>query len=344
MGNRLVAAAVGAVLGMAGTLLPAVAMAGPVVDAIKARGELVCGIRGDTLGFAHRDPSGNFSGLDVDMCRTVATALLGDGKKVKFVQLEPEKRFDALKEGKVDILATGTTYTLGRETSLGLDFPVIYFYDTQAMMALRKGAKKTLREMNGASVCVQSGTTTASNLRDWSAINKVNFKPVEFSSLEELRKAFFAGKCDLYTSDRSAVYATRQAYAEIPQEYVVFPESLSNEPLGLLVQANDRKFSEIVRWSVYALMMAEELGLTSRTVDDMARGDNPVYKRFLGVTPGLGKMLDLDEKWAHAIVKQMGNYGELYERNVGSGSQLKIPRALNTLWNVGGMLYAPPFR
>ena len=251
------------------------AAAGQIVDAIKARGELVCGIRGDTLGFARRDNTGTYSGLDTDMCRAVAVALFGDAKKVKYVPLEPARRFETLKEGKVDMLAAGTTYTLGRETSLGLDFPVAYFYDNQAMMTLRKGAKKTLKEMTGASVCVQSGTTTAENVRDWSTTNKTNFKIVEFPGVEELRKAFFAGKCDLYTADRSAVYATRQAYAEIPQEYIIYPESLSNEPLGLLVQETDRRFSEIVRWAFYAMVMAEELGITTKNVDDMARSDGP---------------------------------------------------------------------
>lgn len=329
---------------LVGALLPAGAMAGPVVDAIKARGELVCGIRGDTLGFARRDNNGVYSGLDIDMCRAVAVAILGDGNKVKYVPLGPDKRFDALKAGQVDMLAAGTTYTMGRDLALGLDFPVIYFYDNQAMMTLRKGAKKTLREMTGASVCVQKETTSEANAREWSIINKMNFKMVELPNVEELRKAFFAGKCDLYTSDRSAVYATRQAYAEIPQEYLIYPESLSNEPLGLLVQETDRRFSEIVRWSFYAMVMAEELGLTSKNVDEMARGDNPVVKRFLGVTPGLGKLLGVDDKFAHAIVKQVGNYAEVYDRNVGANSQLKIPRNLNTQWNTGGMQYSPPFR
>ena len=320
------------------------AMAGPVVDAIKARGELVCGVRGDTLGFAHREPNGTFAGFDVDMCRTVAAAILGDAKKVKFVQLEPEKRFDTLKEGKVDMLATGMTYTLSREVSLGFDFPIIYFYDTQAVMALRKQNRKTLKDMNGASLCVQAGTTSAANVREWASNNKMTFKEIAFPSLAEMRKAFFDGKCDLYTADRSAVYVTRQAYAPIPQEYLIFPESLSNEPLSLVVQDNDRLFSQIVRWSFNVLVAADEYGVLSRNVDDMAKSDNPVLKRLLGVTPGLGKMLGLDDKWAYAIIKQVGNYSEIYERNVGANSQLKIPRHLNAQAAVGGMLYAPPFR
>jgi len=340
MRKRFVAAALGAV----GALLPAMAMAGPVVDAIKARGELACGVRGDTLGFARKDAKGVFSGLDVDMCRAVAAALFGDAGKVKFTPLEADKRLDALKEGKVDMLATGTTYTLSRELSLGLDFPVVYFYDSQAFMTLRKGAKKNLKDNVGASVCVLRGTTTAENLRDWSATNKVNLKPVEFGSVDEMRKAFFAGKCELYTADRSAVYVTRQGYAEIPQEFIIYPEAISNEPLALLVQEKDKLFSEIVRWSVYALMMGEELGVTSRNVDELARSDNPTIKRFLGTTPGLGKLLGLDDKWVQAVIKQVGNYAEMYDRNVGANSQLKIPRALNSQWNVGGMLYSPPFR
>ena len=209
MRNGIVAAA----LGVATVALPMTAMAGPLVDAIKARGELVCGVRTDTVGFARRDKDGKYAGLDVDMCRAVAAAMFGNADKVKYVQLEADKRIPTLKEGKVDMLATGTTYTLGRETSLGLDFPVIYFYDNQAMMTARKGAKKTLKEMTGASVCVQTGTTSVENVREWSTVNKMNFKMIELPSVDELRKAFFAGKCDLYTSDRSAVYVTRQAYA-----------------------------------------------------------------------------------------------------------------------------------
>lgn len=326
------------------TAVSAPAMAGPVVDAIKARGELVCGVRGDTLGFAHREANGLFVGLDVDMCRTVATAILGDAKKVRFVQLEPDKRFETLKEGKVDMLATGTTYTLSREVSMGFDFPVIYFYDTQAAMALRKQNRRNLKDMNGASLCVQAGTTSAANVREWAFNNKMTFKETVFPTLAEMRKAFFDGKCEIYTADRSAVYVTRQAYAAIPQEYLIFPESLSNEPLSLVVQDSDRLFSQIVQWSFNVLVAADEYGVLSRNVDDMAKSDNPVLKRLLGVTPGLGKLLGLDDKWAYAIIKQVGNYSEIYERNVGTNSQLKIPRHLNTQASVGGMLYAPPFR
>ena len=334
-----------AVIGFLGaTVISGTSMAGPVVDAIRSRGELACGVRGDTLGFAHREANGRYSGLDVDMCRTVAAAVLGDAGKVKFVPLEPEKRFDALKEGRVDILAAGTTLTLSRDVAVGVDFPTIYFYDTQAFMALRKPNRKSLKDMKGASVCVQAGTTTERHAREWSFVNKMDFKLVEFTNLADMRKAFFGGKCDLYTADRSAVYVTRQAYAEIPQEYLIFPEAISNEPLALAIQDTDRRFSEIVRWAFNVLVAADEYGILSRNVDEIAKSDNPILKRLLGVSPGLGQMLGLDDKWAYTIIKQVGSYGEIYERTVGTNSQLKIPRALNTQASVGGMLYALPFR
>jgi general L-amino acid transport system substrate-binding protein len=198
--------------------------------------------------------------------------------------------------------------------------------------------------MKGASVCVQAGTTTERHAREWSLANKMDFRLVEFSNLAEMRKAFFDGKCEMYTADRSAVYATRQAYAQLPQEFLIFPEAISNEPLGLAVRDTDRQFSEIVRWSFNVLVAADEYDLTSINVDDMARSDNPILKRLLGTTPGLGKMLNLDEKWAYNIIKQVGNYTEIYERNVGSKSQLRIPRFLNAQASAGGMLYALPFR
>lgn len=333
-----------ATIGFAAILATPAAQAGPQLDAVRARGELVCGVRGDTQGFARRDDKGKFSGFEVDMCRAVAAAIFGDAEKVKFVPLEAAQRFPALKEGGVDLLSSGTTYTLTRDTTLGFDFAGTYYFDTQAFMAPRKLGKKSVRDMNGASVCVQSGTTTAENVDDYSRNNNLSLKPVLFNSLEETRKAFFAGRCDLFTADRSAVYAARAAYASNPNDYLILPESASREPLGLIVRQGDRPFAEIVRWSLAAMIEAEEYGITSRNVNEQLRSENPAVKRILGVTPGIGKALNVDDKWGYNILKQVGNYGESYERNVGFGSALRIPRGLNALASQGGMQYSPPIR
>ncbi len=326
------------------TLGSAGAEAGAVLDAVRARGELICGTRGDTQGFARRDDKGKYSGFEVDMCRAVAVAIFGDAEKVKFVPLEAVRRFPTLQEGRVDMLASGNTYTLTRDTTLGLDFVGVYYFDTQAFMAPRKLGKKSVRDLNGISVCVQAGTTTADNVDDYFRNNNISYKPVVFNSVDEMRSAFFAGRCDLFTADRSAVYAARAAYASNPNDYLILPESASREPLGLIVREGDRPFAEIVRWTLYAMIEAEELGITSRNVDEMLKSNHPAVKRILGVTPGNGKALTIDEKWAYNIIRQVGNYGEVYERNVGSGSVLKIPRALNSLATQGGMQYSPPIR
>lgn len=341
MHSRFLTAAVAAATAFAAS---SVAHAGPKLDAVKARGELICGTRGETLGFARRDDKGVYSGFDVDMCRAVAAAIFGDASKVKYVPLEADKRFAALNDRSVDMLASGTTLTLTRDASLGLDFVATYYFDTQAFMAPRKLGKKSVKDMNGATVCVQMGTTTADNVQDYFRNNNMTFKPVVFNNVAELRQAFFAGRCDLLTADRSAIYATRAAYASNPNEYLILPESASREPLGLIVRDGERDFGEIVRWSFYAMVEAEELGVTSRNVDDMARSDSGPIKRLLGGVPGTGKVLQIDDRWAYNIIKQVGNYGEVYERNVGSGSPLKIPRALNALATQGGMQYSPPMR
>lgn len=333
-----------AAIGLAATLAAPAAHAGPVLDAVKARGELICGTRGDTLGFARRDSAGQYSGIEVDMCRAVAAAIFGNADKVQYAPLEAAKRFPTLQEGGVDMLASGTTYTLTRDTTLGLDFVGIYYFDTQAFMAPRKLGKKSVRDITGASVCVQPGTTTAENVEDYFRNNNIAYRPVTLNSIDEMRTAFFAGRCDLFAADRSAVYAARAAYASNPSDYLILPESASREPLGLIVRQGDRPFAEIVRWSLYAMIQAEELGVTSKNADEMLKSSHPGVKRLLGVTPGIGEALKVGDKWALNIIKQVGNYGESYERNVGSGSALHIPRGLNALASQGGMQYAPPIR
>jgi general L-amino acid transport system substrate-binding protein len=331
-------------IGLAAVLVAPGAQAGPQLDAVKARGELICGTRGDTQGFARRDDKGRYVGFDVDMCRAVAAAIFGNGEKVKFVPLEADKRFGALKDGAVDMLASGTTYTLTRDTTLGADFVATYYFDTQAFMAPRKLGKKSVRDMNGMSVCVQTGTTTAENVQEFFRNNNMTFKQVSVSSVDELRQAFFGGRCELYTADRSAIYAARAAYASNPNDYLILPESASREPLALIVRQGDRSFAEVVRWAFYAMVEAEELGIGSRNVDEMLRSENGAIRRLVGTAPGTGKALGLDDKWGYNILKQVGNYGEVYERNVGSGSALKIPRALNALASQGGMQFSPPIR
>ncbi|HZX84632.1 MAG TPA: amino acid ABC transporter substrate-binding protein [Reyranella sp.] len=332
-----------AAIGLAAPLFATAAEAGAVLDAVRARGELICGTRGDTQGFARRDNAGKYSGIEVDMCRAVAVAIFGNAEKVKYVPLEPAKRFSTLQEGGVDMLASGTTYTLTRDTTLGLDFVGIYYFDTQAFMAPRKLGKKSVRDITSASVCVQAGTTTLANVEDYFRNNNMTFKPVVANSADEMRVAFFAGRCDLLAADRSAVYASRAAYASNPNDYLILPESASREPLGLIVRQGDRPFAEVVRWSLYAMIQAEELGVTSRNVDEMLKSANPNISLLLGVAPGTGAALKIDDKWAYNIIKQVGNYGESYARNVG-GPPLHIPRGLNALASQGGMQYAPPIR
>jgi general L-amino acid transport system substrate-binding protein len=326
-------------VGAAGT-----AQAGKDLDAIKARGQLICGVNTGVAGFAQADSQGKWVGIDVDVCRAVAAALFGDSEKVKYVPTTAQQRFTALQSGEVDILARNTTLTLTRDTALGLDFTAVNYYDGQGFMVNKKLGVKSAKELNGATVCVQPGTTTELNLADYFRTNKMTFKPVVIEKVEEVRAAFFAGRCDVYTTDASGLYSTRAANAPNPDDYMVLPEIISKEPLAPAVRHGDNQFADIVRWSQYAMLEAEEYGISSKTVDEMLKSDNPSIKRILGVTPGMGKALGVDEAWVVNIVKQVGNYGESFDRNVGMGSPLKIDRGLNRLWTQGGIQYAPPIR
>jgi general L-amino acid transport system substrate-binding protein len=341
MVNKYMAAGIAAatLLGAAGT-----AQAGKDLDAIKARGQLICGVNTGVAGFAQADSQGKWVGLDVDVCRAVAAALFGDSEKVKYVPTTAQQRFTALQSGEVDVLARTTTVTLTRDTALGLDFTAVNYYDGQGFMVNKKLGVKSAKELNGATVCVQPGTTTELNLADYFRANKMTFKPVVIEKVEEVRAAFFSGRCDVYTTDASGLYSTRAANAPNPDDYIVLPEIISKEPLAPAVRHGDNQFADIVRWSQYAMLEAEEYGISSKTVDEMLKSDNPSIKRILGVTPGMGKALGVDEAWVVNIVKQVGNYGESFERNVGMGSPLKIDRGLNKLWTQGGIQYAPPIR
>ena len=326
-------------VGAAGT-----AHAGKDLDAIKARGQLICGVSTGVAGFSLADSQGKWTGLDVDVCRAVAAAIFGDAEKVKYVPTTAQQRFTALQSGEVDLLSRTTTWTLTRDTALGFDFTGINYYDGQGFMVNKKLGVKSAKELNGATVCVQPGTTTELNLADYFRANKMTFKPVVIEKVEEVRAAFFAGRCDVYTTDASGLYSTRAANAPNPDDYIILPEIISKEPLGPVVRHGDNQFADIVRWALFAMIEAEENGITSKNVDEMLKSDNPAIKRILGVTPGMGKALGVDEKWVYNIVKQVGNYGESFDRNVGMGSPLKIARGLNALWTKGGLQYAPPIR
>jgi general L-amino acid transport system substrate-binding protein len=341
MFNKYMAAGVAAatLIGAAGT-----AHAGKDLDAVKARGQLICGVSTGVAGFAMADSQGKWTGLDVDTCRAVAAALFGDSEKVKYVPTTAQQRFTALQSGEVDMLARTTTWTLTRDTALGFDFTGINYYDGQGFMVNKKLGVKSAKELNGATVCVQPGTTTELNLADYFRANKMTFKPVVIEKVEEVRAAFFAGRCDVFTTDASGLYSTRAANAPNPDDYIILPEIISKEPLGPVVRHGDNQFADIVRWALFAQLEAEEYGITSKNVDEMLKSDNPSIKRILGVTPGMGKALGVDEKWVYTIVKQVGNYGEMFDRNVGAGSPLKIARGQNALWTQGGLQYAPPIR
>jgi len=336
-----------AAAGVAAILASGSAMAGKDLDAIKSRGQLICGVPTGTAGFGLADSQGKWVGLDVDVCRAVAAAIFGDSEKVKYTPLTAQQRFTALQSGEVDILSNNTTATLTRDTALGLDFTAITYYDGQGFMVNKKLGVKSAKELNGATVCVAPGTTTELNLADYFRGQKMSFKPVVIEKVEEIRAAFFSGRCDVYTTDASGLYSTRAANVPPPakpEDFIILPEIISKEPLAPAVRHGDNQFADIVRWTQYAMLEAEEYGISSKTVDDMMKSDNPTIKRILGVTPGMGKALGVDEKWVYNIVKQVGNYGESFDRNVGMGSPLKIERGLNALWTKGGLQYAPPIR
>jgi len=336
-----------AAAGLAAVTLAGAAWAGPVLDTVRARGTLACGVGTGTAGYMLPDNTGKWKGLSVDVCRAVAAAIFGDADKVKYQPLTSQQRFTAIQSGEVDMLVGNATWTLTRDTALGLDFVGVYYYDGQSFLVPKKLGVKSARELSGATICVAPGTTTELNLADYFRANKMTFKPVVIEKVDEIRAAFFSGRCDVYTTDASSLAATRAANVPPPRtfdDFLILPEIISKEPLGPVVRHGDNQFADVVRWSLYAMVEAEEYGITSANVDEMAKSDNPTIKRILGVTPGMGKALGLDEKWVHAIVKQVGNYGESFDRNVGMGSPLKIERGLNRLWTQGGLQYAPPIR
>ncbi|WP_439814722.1 amino acid ABC transporter substrate-binding protein [Zavarzinia sp. CC-PAN008] len=328
---------------VAGTFLAAGAVQAATLDDVKAKGFVQCGVSQGLPGFSNPDESGNWSGLDVDVCRAVAAAIFGDASKVKYTSLSAKDRFTALQSGEIDILSRNSTWTLGRDTSLGLDFVAVNYYDGQGFIVKAELGVKSAMELAGASVCTETGTTTELNLADFFRTNNLEYKPVVFAKNDEAVQAFAEGRCDAYTTDQSGLYANRLKLAD-PASAIVLPEIISKEPLGPAVRHGDSQWGDVVRWSYYAMVGAEEYGVTSANVDEMKSSTNPEIKRLLGVEGELGAGLGLPNDWAYHIIKNVGNYGESFDRNVGEGSPLKIARGVNGQWNKGGLQYAPPFR
>ncbi len=322
--------------------LASVSMAG-TLDDVRSRGYLRAGVNGSVFGFSMPDKQGVWKGLDVDTAKAVAAAVFGDANKVKFVPLTAVQRLPALQSGEIDVLCRNTTQTLTRETKNGLNFVHVNYYDGQGFLVPKKLGIKSAKELDGATVCVLPGTTTEMNAADYFRSHGMKWKPVVIENTAELNKAFFAGRCDCLTSDASQLAAQRSV-APNPKDYVLLPEIISKEPLAPVVRHGDDQWYDIVNWTVMALIEAEELGITSKNVDKMLKSKNPQVQRFLGVTPGMGKALGLDDKWAYNIIKQVGNYGEIFERNVGVNTPLGLERGLNALWTKGGLMYAAPFR
>ncbi len=336
---RILLAACAAAVTWAG--IAAAQPAADTVAAIRARGQLLCGVSVNAAGFALPDTRGEFRGLDVDACRAVAAAILGDASKVRYVPTTTQVRFTALQSGEVDMLARNTTWTLSREAQLGLEFASINFYDGQGFMVRKSSGVTSARQLDGATICVQPGTTTELNVTDWFRANNLRFTPVVIEQVEEIRAAFINGRCDAYTNDASSLASFRFAQGANAEQYVLLPEIISKEPLGAVVRKGDWRFFDIVRWSHYAMITAEEFGITSQNIDSFMSSSNPDIQRFLGRSGELGRYLGLENDWTVRIIRQVGNFSESWERNI---TPLGVPRGINALWTRGGLQYAPPFR
>lgn len=315
----------------------------PTLNAVKSRDQLICGTGTGIAGLSLPDAQGEWSGIDVDLCRAVSAAVLNDARKVKFIPLTTKDRFTALQSGEVDVLSRGTTWTMSRETGLGVAFAGINFYDGQGFMVKKSLGVDSALKLNGASICVQQGTTTELNVADFARTNNIKYEPVTFEKNDELIKAFEANRCDALTNDSLALHALKLKLVN-PDEFVVLPEVISKEPLGPFTRAADTQWLNLIRWVHYATINAEELGVTQANVDEMRKSTNPDIRRLLGTEGKFGEGLGLSNDWAYRIVKQVGNYSEIYERSIGAGSLLKIPRGRNALWTKGGLLFAPPIR
>jgi len=313
------------------------------LDEVRARGVLVAGVNTGVAGFSMPDEKGVWKGLDVDTAKAIAIAVFGDANKVKYVALTAVQRLPALQSKEIDVLCRNTTATLTRETVNGLNFAHVNYYDGQGFLIPKKLKVKSAKQLKGATVCTLPGTTTEMNAADYFRRTGMPWKPLVIENNAELNKAFFAGRCDVLTSDASQLAAIRSV-APNPNDYIILPEIISKEPLSPAVRHGDDQWYDIVNWTVMALIEAEEMGITSKNVDEMLKSSDPQIQRFLGVSPGYGKALGLDEKWAYNVIKQVGNYGEIFDRNVGPKTPLMLERGLNALWTKGGLMYAIPFR
>ena len=323
--------------------LSAPAYAGQTFDTVKSRGTLICGVNTAAPGFSNADSKGNWTGLDVDVCRAVAAAVLGDAKKVKFVPLASEQRFTALQSGQIDILARNTTWSMTRDASQGAVFVAINYIDGQGFMVPKKYKIQSAKQLNGATICVQTGTSSEKNLADYARANKIKYKPVVFSTTEATQGAFISGRCQAYTTDRSDLAGARLR-AKNPDDFMILPDTISKEPLAMAIRRGDDDWLQVVRWSFYTMLEAEELGITKANADSMKSSQDPNVRRLLGLEEDLGKMIKLDKNWSYRIIKQVGNYGESFEANLGPKTPLGLTRGINNLWTKGGLLIAPPIR
>ena len=319
-----------------------VATAG-ILDDVKKKGFIQCGVNTGLAGFSAPNDKGKWEGFDVDFCRAMSAAIFGNADKVKYTPLTSKERFTALQSGEVDVLARNTTWTFTRDVKLGLEFIGSNYTDGQGFMVRKSLGVKSSKELDGAAVCIQTGTTTELNLADYFRANKMKFTSVVFERADEIRAGYDAGRCDVYTTDRSGLAAQRSLLSK-PNDHIVLPEVISKEPLGPVIRHGDNKWGDVARWSLYALIVAEELGITSKNADQMKKSSNPEVLRLLGVEGKQGEQLGVGADWAYNIVTQVGNYGEVYERHVGIKTPLMLERGLNQLWSKGGLLYAPPFR
>ena len=324
-------------------LAAASATTASTLDQVKARGYLQCGSNPGLAGFGLPDDRGQWTGFDIDFCRAVAAAVFNDVTKVKFIPLTAKDRFTALQSGEIDVLAHNTTWTQSREVGQGLLFTGVTYYDGQGFLVHRKLNISSALELSGASVCVQQGTTTELNLADFFRTHEMKYEPVDFATSDEALKAYESGRCDAYTTDASALFAQRIKLAN-PEDHVVLPEIISKEPFSPVVRQGDVQWFNLVKWVNFAMLDAEEDGVTSKNVDEMAKSEDPEIRRLLGLEGNFGEGLGLSRDWVYRIIKLVGNYGEVFDRNLGDGSKLKIKRGLNALWSKGGIQYAPPIR
>jgi len=330
-------------LSVAALALASSVVSADTLDNVKAKGTLSCGVSTGIAGFSATDSNGQWKGLDVDMCKAVASAVFGDASKVKYVPLTAKERFTALQSGEIDMLSRSTTWTNTRDTSLGLNFAGVNYYDGQGFLVSKSIGVKSALELDGATVCIQAGTTTELNLTDYFKANKMTYKPITYDTSGQTIEGFKSGRCDVVTSDASQLYGLVLKVKD-PSSVEVLPEIISKEPLGPVVRQGDDKWFNIVKWTHIAMLNAEEFGITQANVDSMLKSKNPGIKRILGESGEAGKNLGLDAKWAYNIIKNVGNYGESFEKNVGTGSPLKIARGLNNLWTKGGLQYGAPIR